>query len=160
MIAHVTVGADDIKSAQRFYDSFLPALGYALDFYHGDLSYSLSRQAGESFALPEFYVKSPFNGDSATFGNGSMIVFEANNQEQVRRFYAAAVTAGGSDDGASGFRDAYGADFYSVICATRRVTRLLLSPATRMIRDATDDHPSRALNVICGSNQSCSCHQC
>ena len=41
MIAYVTVGADDMKSAQRFYDSFLPALGYALDFYHGDLSYSL-----------------------------------------------------------------------------------------------------------------------
>ena len=112
MIAYVTVGADDMKSAQRFYDSFLPALGYALDFYHGDLSYSLPRQVEESFALPEFYVKSPFNGDPATFGNGSMVAFEAYNQEQVRRLHAAAVTAGGSDDGAPGFRDAYGADFY------------------------------------------------
>ena len=112
MIAYVTVGADDMKSAQRFYDSFLPALGYTLDFYHGDLSYSLPRQAGESFALPEFYVKSPFNGDPATFGNGSMVAFEAYNQEQVRRLHAATVTAGGSEDGAPGFRDAYGADFY------------------------------------------------
>ena len=112
MIAYVTVGADDMKSAQRFYDSFLPALGYTLDFYHGDLSYSLPPQAEESIALPEFYVKSPFNGDPATFGNGSMVAFEAYNQEQVRRLHAAAVTAGGSDDGAPGFRDAYGADFY------------------------------------------------
>ena len=112
MIAYVTVGADDMKSAQRFYDSFLPALGYALDFYHGDLSYSLPRQAEESLALPEFYVKSPFNGDPATFGNGSMVAFEAYNQEQVRRLHAAALMAGGSDDGAPGFRDAYGADFY------------------------------------------------
>ena len=112
MIAYVTVGADDMKSAQRFYDSFLPALGYTLDFYHGDLSYSLPPKAEKSCALPEFYVKSPFNGDPATFGNGSMVAFEAYNQEQVRRLHAAAVTAGGSEDGAPGFRDAYGADFY------------------------------------------------
>ena len=112
MIAYVTVGADDMKSAQRFYDSFLPALGYTLDFYQGDLSYRLPPPAEESFALPEFYVKSPFNGDPATFGNGSMVAFEVYNQEQVRRLHAAAVTAGGSDDGTPGFRDSYGADFY------------------------------------------------
>ena len=41
-----------------------------------------------------------------------MVAFEAYNQEQVRRLHAAAVTAGGSEDGAPGFRDAYGADFY------------------------------------------------
>ena len=50
--------------------------------------------------------------------------------------------------------------FMSVICATRRETRLLFSPATRMIRDAANDHPGRAFNVICDSNQSCSWHQC
>ena len=104
MIAYVTVGADYMNSAQHFYDSLLPALRYALDFYHGDLSYSLPRQVEGSFALPEFYVKSPFNGDPATFGNGSMVAFEAYNQEQVRRLHAAAL--------APGFRDAYGADFY------------------------------------------------
>ena len=31
MIVYVTVGADDMESAQRFYDSFLPVLGNALD---------------------------------------------------------------------------------------------------------------------------------
>ena len=30
MIAYVTVGADDIAGAKRFYCAFLPALGYAL----------------------------------------------------------------------------------------------------------------------------------
>ena len=28
MIAYVTVGADDIDCAERFYSAFLPALGY------------------------------------------------------------------------------------------------------------------------------------
>lgn len=30
MIAYVTVGADDIARAKRFYSAFLPALDYAL----------------------------------------------------------------------------------------------------------------------------------
>ena len=60
MVAYVTVVADTMKSAQHVYDSFLPALGYAFDFYHGDLSYSLPRKLEASFALREFYVKSPF----------------------------------------------------------------------------------------------------
>ena len=31
MIAYVTVGADDIDCAERFYAAFLPALGYGLE---------------------------------------------------------------------------------------------------------------------------------
>ena len=54
----------------------------------------------------------PFNVAPATFENGSTVAFETYNQEQVRRLHAAVLTAGGSDDGAPGFRDAYGADFY------------------------------------------------
>ena len=41
MIAYVTVGADDIICAERFYSAFLPALGYGLEKFHGDLSYML-----------------------------------------------------------------------------------------------------------------------
>ncbi len=38
MIAYVTVGADDIVRAKRFYSAFLPALGYGLDEILGDVS--------------------------------------------------------------------------------------------------------------------------
>ncbi|MEW9921210.1 VOC family protein [Marimonas sp. MJW-29] len=112
MIAYVTVGADDIAAAERFYSAFLPALGYTLEEYHGDLSYILPRQPGQSIALPDFYVKSPFNGGPATAGNGTMIAFEARSQEQVRALHAAAVAAGGFDEGQPGFRAAYGPHFY------------------------------------------------
>ena len=112
MIAYVTVGADDLVRAQRFYDSFLPALGYRLEKVHGDLSYIPQMPAGQSVALPDLYVKAPFDGQSASVGNGSMVAFEAHRQSQVRDLHAAALAAGGSDDGAPGFRDAYGADFY------------------------------------------------
>lgn len=112
MIAYVTVGADDIARARRFYSAFLPALGYRLDEVHGDLSYALPVRPGQSANLPEFYVKSPFDGRPASAGNGAMIAFEARSQQQVRDFHAAALAAGGFDEGQPGFRDAYGPHFY------------------------------------------------
>lgn len=112
MIAYVTVGADDLAQAQRFYDAFLPALGYRLEKVHGDLSYIPQMPPGQSVALPDLYVKAPFDGQSASTGNGSMVAFEARRQSQVRDLHAAALATGGTDDGAPGFRDSYGADFY------------------------------------------------
>lgn len=41
-----------------------------------------------------------------------MVAFEASNQAQVRALHAAALAAGGSDEGAPGFRAAYGPRFY------------------------------------------------
>lgn len=112
MIAYITVGADDIARAERFYSAFLLPLGYELEKFHGDLSYILPREPEQSFILPDFYVKSPFDGRPASNGNGVMIAFEAFNQKQVRDLHAAALTAGGSDEGQPGFRDSYGPNFY------------------------------------------------
>lgn len=112
MIAYVTVGADDIALAKRFYNAFLPALGYGLDEIDGELSYKLQKQDGQSFAPPDFYVKSPFDGRPASAGNGAMVAFEARSQMQVRDLHAAALAAGGSDEGQPGFREAYGPRFY------------------------------------------------
>ena len=112
MIAYVTVGVDDIALAERFYSSFLPSLGYELDRYHGDLSYALPTNSDHGPALPEFYVKSPFNGQPASAGNGSMVAFEASSQQQVRDLHAAALAAGGTDGGHPGFRATYGPNFY------------------------------------------------
>ena len=112
MIAYVTVGADDIARAKRFYAAFLPALGYTLEEGPEGLSYVLPATPGQPVALPDFYVKPPFDGRPASAGNGTMVAFEARNQAQVRALHAAALAAGGSDAGSPGFRDAYGAHFY------------------------------------------------
>ena len=112
MIGYVTVGVDDIARAEEFYSAFLPAMGYALERYHGDLSYVVPTEQGQSPVLPDFYVKRPFDGGPASVGNGTMIAFEARSQQQVRDLHAAALAAGGGDDGQPGFRDAYGPKFY------------------------------------------------
>ena len=112
MIAYVTIGADDIARAKRFYTAVLPALGYTLDEGPEGLSFALPVPEGQTPTSPEFYVKPPFDGRPATAGNGSMTAFEAQSQQQVRDLHAAALAAGGSDEGQPGFRADYGPRFY------------------------------------------------
>lgn len=112
MIAYVTVGTDDIARARRFYGAILPALGYDVSEGPEGLSYSLPLGPGQSPVSPDFYVKPTFDGRPASAGNGAMVAFEAQNQTQVRALHAAALLAGGSDEGAPGFRAAYGPRFY------------------------------------------------
>ena len=112
MISYVTVGANDIARARTFYNAFLPALGYGLEEGPEGLSYILPPQPDWPFVPPDFYVKPPYNGQPATTGNGNMTAFELRDQAQVRELHAAALAAGGSDEGAPGFRPDYGARFY------------------------------------------------
>jgi catechol 2,3-dioxygenase-like lactoylglutathione lyase family enzyme len=112
MIAYVTVGADDIARAKRFYSAFLPALDYGLEEGPAGLSYALPKQPGQSAALSDFYVKPTFDGLAASAGNGAMIAFEARSQSQVRDLHSAALAAGGFDEGPPGFRASYRPHFY------------------------------------------------
>ena len=112
MIAYITLGADDIESAERFYSAFLLDLGYWLEKHHGDLSYAMPKVSGQPPSLPELYVKSPFDGRPASAGNGTMVAFKARNQQQVRDLHAAALAGGGTDEGQPGFRASYGPDFF------------------------------------------------
>lgn len=112
MIAYVTVGADDIARAKRFYSAFLPALDYGLKEGPEGLSYALPVPDGQAPVSPDFYVKPTFDGGPASAGNGAMVAFEATSQSQVRSLHAAALAAGGVDEGPPGFRASYGPHFY------------------------------------------------
>ncbi|MEX0351293.1 MAG: VOC family protein [Paracoccaceae bacterium] len=109
MVAYVTIGVDDMVRAKRFYSAFLPALDYELEELSDGLSFSTPNQSPR---LPDVYVKTPFDQGSASAGNGTMIAFKARSQKQVRDLHAAALDAGGLDDGPPGFRDLYGPRFY------------------------------------------------
>ncbi len=112
MIAYVTIGADDLARARRFYAAFLPALGYRLTEGPEGLSYALPVPPGQTPVSPDFYVKPTFDGRPASAGNGAMVAFEARSQGQVRELHAAALAAGGFDEGQPGFRTSYGPHFY------------------------------------------------
>lgn len=112
MIAYITIGADDMARAKRFYSAILPALDYGLNESSEGLAYALPKQPGQAVDPPELYVKPAFDGGPASAGNGTMIAFEARSQQQVRDLHAAALAAGGHDEGQPGFRDRYGPRFY------------------------------------------------
>jgi len=112
MIGYVTIGADDLLQAKRFYSSFLPNLGYGLEISEEGLSYTIPFKPDHTQGPPDFYVKPPHDGKVASVGNGTMVAFQVPSQAQVRTLHAAALNAGGQDEGLPGFRAAYSATFY------------------------------------------------
>jgi catechol 2,3-dioxygenase-like lactoylglutathione lyase family enzyme len=109
MIDYVTVGTNDFARAQRFYDQVLATLGYARDYE--DDQYVGWSPGGKSGA-PGFVIAKPFDGQSASVGNGVMVAFGASTIKQVHAFYDAARALGGQDEGAPGIRPHYGPHFY------------------------------------------------
>ena len=112
MIGYVTVGVDDLSAAERFYSAVLPALGYALEISSEGLSYVIPAKPDQPGEAVDFYVKPPFNGQAASAGNGAMVAFTVPTQAEVRSLHAAGLAHGGRDEGAPGFRAAYGPHFY------------------------------------------------
>ena len=112
MIGYVTVGSNDINLSEKFYSAFLPSLGYILEISPEGLSYSIPVIAHKQHETADFYVKPPFDGQAASVGNGTMVAFAMKTQAMVRELHAAALAAGGQNDGIPGFRAAYSAHFY------------------------------------------------
>jgi hypothetical protein len=61
---------------------------------------------------PQFWVQLPHDQSSASGGNGTHIAFTAKNRSAVNAFHAAALSAGGKDEGAPGPRPEYTPDYY------------------------------------------------
>ncbi len=105
IISHVSIGTNDFDQAVAFYDAVLPTLGcQRLMVYPNAIAY------GKKY--PEFWVQTPHNGQPATCGNGTHIGLIAPTRAAVQAFYAAALAAGGVDEGAPGGRPDYGEPYY------------------------------------------------
>ena len=113
MLSYITLGANDMDASERFYTALLVPLGYEKRKDHDGLEFSLPLAAdGAGSPGAVVYVKPPFDGGTATVGNGSMNAFQAASNDVVRQVHAAAITAGGTDEGAPGYRAAYSKNFY------------------------------------------------
>ncbi|QLP97241.1 MAG: VOC family protein [Rhodoblastus sp.] len=112
MFSHVTLGADDLDAAGRFYDALLTPLGLERREVKpdGGAVGLCWRRPGER--RPWFFVFRPFDGRPAGAGNGTMVAFLAPSEEAVRRSYAAAMAAGGRCEGPPGERPHYAPGYY------------------------------------------------
>lgn len=112
MLSYITIGANDVSRSGRFYSAVLIPLGYQKTETANGVEFTAPDVPGRSNGASAVYVKKPFDGKEATAGNGSMTAFRAETQAMVRKVHAAGLEAGGSDEGAPGFRDDYSDHFY------------------------------------------------
>ncbi len=106
LLSHVSLGADDLDTAGRFYDALLGAIG-AKRLYSFDVALSWGRK------WPEFWVCLPIDGAAPGVGNGTHVGFLAENTGQVDAAHAAGLAAGGRSDGEPGPRTEYGDTYYA-----------------------------------------------
>ncbi|MEI7805816.1 MAG: VOC family protein [Hyphomicrobiales bacterium] len=110
MYSHITIGTADIVRAARFYDSVLKPLGMVRrKAFKIAVSYAPENFTGIN---EPFWVLRPYDRKAPSPGNGPMVAFEAKSREAVDAFHAAALAAGGTDEGAPGLRTHYHPNYY------------------------------------------------
>ena len=105
MLAHVSIGVKDIARAKAFYDSALAPLGVTPQYAEGG---SVGYGEAMFFWLNEVAAPVPANPES-----GLHFCFAAPTRASVDAFHAAALGAGGRDNGAPGLRPDYGPNYYA-----------------------------------------------
>lgn len=105
MVGYVTLGTNDLARAAQFYDSLLESIG-------GKRLMDLETFILWGTSLNEacLAVTKPFDGNSATVGNGVMVALLVESQDAVKAFHRKALELGAQDEGAPGPR---GDGFYA-----------------------------------------------
>lgn len=111
MFSHITLGSNDLDRAARFYDAVLLPLGLRRRIVEPDGGPAALCWIGAQ-NHPRFYIYTPFDGQPASAGNGTMTAWFAPSQAALDAAYAAGLAAGGSDEGAPGIRAHYAPDYY------------------------------------------------
>jgi catechol 2,3-dioxygenase-like lactoylglutathione lyase family enzyme len=105
MIGYVTLGTNDREKSAKFYDALCGELGVGRMMDNEQFIAWGKPGGGAGIGITK-----PFDGQRASVGNGVMVAFQANDQEQVHRLYDIALANGGTDEGAPGDR---GGGFYA-----------------------------------------------
>ncbi|MGF1632169.1 MAG: VOC family protein [Kiloniellaceae bacterium] len=119
MFSHFVFGSNDPASAETFYAAVLPLLGFTR--LGGDAQGFAYAHAG---GLPRVVVARPADGRGFERANGYHVAFHAADEATVQRFHAAALAAGGSDEGGPGLRLAYAPDYFSAYVRDRDGNKL------------------------------------
>ncbi len=101
MLDHVTIGVTDIGRSKAFYDAALGVLG--ITKRAEDATFAGYGAGGKAF----FWI-----GVKTSPITGVHVAFAAEDRPSVDRFYAAALTHGGRDNGAPGLRPQYHPKYY------------------------------------------------
>ena len=103
MIGYATLGTNDIVAARAFYDALLGMLGAKRIMEFSDAMGGFTMW-GSSFDKPGLALTRPYDGGTASVGNGSMVALTVDSRSMVDTLYARALELGGTDEGAPGLR--------------------------------------------------------
>jgi catechol 2,3-dioxygenase-like lactoylglutathione lyase family enzyme len=102
MLDHVTIGVSNLNHAREFYDRALRPLGIRRLYADGE---TFSGYGADKKAF--FWI-----GARAAVTTGAHVAFTAPDRAAVDAFHAAALAAGGRDNGAPGLRPHYHHHYY------------------------------------------------
>jgi catechol 2,3-dioxygenase-like lactoylglutathione lyase family enzyme len=108
MIDHVGFAISDLARSSAFYAAALAPLGIA------ELMRVTPEETGAGTAIGYGKDGKPFFwiGDNERVGAGTHIAFAVDSRAEVDAFYAAALAAGGTDNGGPGIRAHYHPNYY------------------------------------------------
>ena len=102
MIDHVVLNVSDYAASKRFYDGALEPLGFAVVMeFEGMCGWGRDGK-------PWLWV-----AERGETSRGAHVAIRADSRAQVDAFHAAALAAGGRDNGPPGVREHYHANYYS-----------------------------------------------
>lgn len=110
MIDHIGLSVSDIERARAFYQAALAPLDISEQMTVGP-DQTERKETAIGFGTddqPFFWI-----GDGGAVGEGSHVAFTVDTRAKVDAFYAAAITAGGRDNGAPGVRPHYHPNYYA-----------------------------------------------
>ena len=107
MIDHAGINVSDWDRSKTFYDAALAPLGAKLIMMVPPEHTGGVKIGGYGRDKPDFWLH-----EGAETGPGRHYAFTARNRAEVDAFHAAAIAAGGRDNGAPGLRPHYHPDYY------------------------------------------------
>ena len=99
---HITAPVRDLAAARTFYGAALGAIGMKVNM-----------DVGDAFGMGSRTQKIFWLGRDRKASGGGHYAFRVDHRDEVDAFHAAALAAGGSDNGPPGLRPQYDANYYA-----------------------------------------------
>ena len=107
MIDHVSIAVRDLNAGARFYEALLATLGMSKLREWPDAAIGYGKK------YPEFWINQRAAMAPVAADSGVHICLRAASTQAVDAFHAAALAAGGTSDGAPGYRAQYHESYYA-----------------------------------------------
>ena len=107
MIDHISIAVRDLKAGERFYTALLATLGMTKVREWPDAAVGYGKK------YPEFWINQRTDMTLIATDSGVHICMRASAAAAVDAFHAAALAAGGTSDGAPGYRGHYNDKYYA-----------------------------------------------